>query len=83
MLSNETIIAIGDAHKKTAAQVLIRWAIDSGFVSIPKSSKPERVQQNFDVRDFKLSEEEMNKIAELDCGKRLFLQDWMGVPCFE
>jgi len=83
LLQNDVILSIAEAHKKTPAQILIRWAVDSETIVIPKSQKPHRVKENFDVFDFQLSEDEVKKIKELDSGRRLFAQDWMGVPCFE
>lgn len=83
LLSHPTITQIAAKYGKTAAQVLVRWAVDDDTVVIPKSIKLERVKENFDVLDFSLSTDDMKAIAGLDAGKRLFAQDWMGVPCFE
>jgi len=82
LLSNPVILDIAKRHRKTPAQVLIRWQIDSGCVVIPKSITPTRIAENFNVFDFKLDTEDMTRIRGLDCGFRLFAQDWHGVPCF-
>jgi len=82
LLSNPVILETAKKHRKTPAQVLIRWQIDSGCVVIPKSITPTRIAENFDVFDFKLDAEDMARIRSLDCGFRLFAQDWAGVPCF-
>lgn len=82
LLSNAAILDIAKKYKKTPAQVLIRWQIDSGCVVIPKSITPARIAENFDVFDFKLAPEDMARLKALDCGFRLFAQDWAGVPCF-
>jgi diketogulonate reductase-like aldo/keto reductase len=82
LLSNPVILEVAKKHNKTAAQVLIRWSIEGKVVSIPKSIKPERIEENFKVWDFKLSEEEMKAIDNLDRSRRYFQQDWFGVPLF-
>lgn len=57
---------IGAGYGKTAAQVILRWHIQRNTVVIPKSTHYDRMVQNFDVFDFKLTDEEMSKIATLD-----------------
>jgi 2,5-diketo-D-gluconate reductase A len=71
LLDNPTITTIADEHRKTAAQVLIRWHIQLGNIVIPKSVTPERIVGNFDVFDFVLSENDMASISSLDNGTRL------------
>jgi diketogulonate reductase-like aldo/keto reductase len=65
-----TILAIADAHGKTAAQVMLRWHLQEGRSAIPKSVRPERIAENFDVFDFELSEAELKAIDGLDTGRR-------------
>ena len=67
-LDDPPLVAIAAAHKKTPAQVLIRWALEHQFVVLPKSSNPERIDQNFDVFDFELTESEMAELDGLDEG---------------
>ncbi|MCK5129054.1 MAG: aldo/keto reductase [Clostridiales bacterium] len=62
---------IAQQHGKTAAQVLVRWHIQGGFVAIPKSVKKQRIDSNTDVFDFELSETEMNLIDSFKQGKRV------------
>lgn len=57
---------IGAGYGKTAAQVILRWHIQRNTVVIPKSTHYDRMVQNFDVFDFKLTDEEMAKVATLD-----------------
>jgi 2,5-diketo-D-gluconate reductase A len=71
LLSNPTVTEIADAHRKTSAQVLIRWHIQLGNIVIPKSVNPARIASNFDVFDFELSEQNMSSIATLEDGTRL------------
>ena len=69
---NETLTAIGKKHNKSVAQVVLRWQLQRGIVCIPKSTKRERMEQNFDVLDFALSQEDMAAIAALDTGVSSF-----------
>jgi len=71
VLEDPVITAIAKAHGKTAAQVVLRWQIDTGFVIFPKSSKPARVRENFEIFDFQLSPEEVAAINALDQDKHL------------
>jgi 2,5-diketo-D-gluconate reductase A len=71
LLRNPTITGIAEAHAKTAAQVLIRWHLQLGNIVIPKSVNPERIVSNFDVFDFRLSDDDMASIASLENGTRL------------
>lgn len=65
------LVAIGEAHGKTAAQVSIRWILQHDVVTIPKSVHVERIRENADVFDFELSEREMAVIDGLDSGTRI------------
>ena len=60
------LTGIGNHYGKTAAQVALRWLIQRGIVAIPKSTHKERMEQNFNIFDFTLTEEEMSKIAEMN-----------------
>lgn len=72
LLQNEILKEIAGKYDKTVAQVILRWHLQEGFVVIPKSITPSRIEENFHVFDFKLTEDEMNRIRSLDTGKRLF-----------
>jgi 2,5-diketo-D-gluconate reductase A len=63
---NPVIAEIAAKYGKTTAQVMLRWHIQRGVVVIPKSTHKERMEENFKVFDFTLSEEDMTKIAALD-----------------
>lgn len=64
--TNPTLGKIGKKYGKSVAQVTLRWMIQRNVVVIPKSVTPSRIQQNFDVFDFELSQEDMNAIKQLD-----------------
>lgn len=66
LFEDEVLKTIGAKYRKTTAQVMLRWHIQRGVVVIPKSTHYERMAENFDVFDFALSAEDMEKIAELD-----------------
>jgi diketogulonate reductase-like aldo/keto reductase len=70
VLDDASITEIAEAHGKSPAQVVIRWHLQIGNVVIPKSVTPERIEANFDVFDFTLSEAEMQSIEALDAGHR-------------
>lgn len=58
-------------HHKTAAQILLRWHIQKGVLTIPKSANKTRIKENVDIFDVQLSEGEMARIDALECGKRV------------
>jgi 2,5-diketo-D-gluconate reductase A len=66
LLRDATITAIARKHGRTPAQAVIRWHLDEGHVAIPKSSKPARLRENFDVFDFALDADDRERIAALD-----------------
>ncbi|KAF4733490.1 hypothetical protein FOZ63_020474 [Perkinsus olseni] len=65
ILKHPDIIAVAKAHNKSPAQVCIRWNIQRGITVIPKSTKPERVIENFQVFDFELTSDEMERITNI------------------
>lgn len=70
ILRDPVLAEIGRAHGKTAAQVILRWDLQTGVITIPKSVKPGRIAGNADVFDFALSAEEMQAIRALDRNQR-------------
>jgi diketogulonate reductase-like aldo/keto reductase len=69
-LEDPVIVGIAGAHSKSPAQVMLRWHIQEGRSVIPKSTKPRRIAENFDVFDFELTGQEVTAIDGLDTGKR-------------
>ncbi len=72
VLGNETIVKIAKAHNKTAAQVVLRWHIQSGYVVIPGASNADYIKENIEIFDFELSEEEMAQIRALNQDKAFY-----------
>jgi diketogulonate reductase-like aldo/keto reductase len=63
--SDETLVRIGRAHGKTAAQICLRWLVQQNVSAIPRTSKIERLSENIDIFDFTLSDDEMLEIFGL------------------
>ena len=69
IFTHPVLTAIGQKYGKTAAQAALRWNVQRGVVVIPKSVHKERMEQNFDIWDFALSDGDMAEIAKLDIGR--------------
>lgn len=63
---------LGKKYGKTNVQIILRWHIQEGTVIFPRSTNPVHIRENFDIFDFALTEEEMNRVRALDAGKRFF-----------
>lgn len=74
LLAEQAVVEAATAHEKTPAQVILRWHIQRGTIIFPKSVRRERLQENFELFDFELSNAEMEAITALDKGEagRLF-----------
>lgn len=72
IFTNETLKEVGDKYNKSTAQVALRYLIQRDVIVIPKSVHKERMIQNFDIFDFKLDEDDMNKIVKLDKAESAF-----------
>jgi 2,5-diketo-D-gluconate reductase A len=70
VMEDPAIAAVGQAHGKTPAQVMLRWHLQQGRSAIPKSTNPGRIAENFDVFGFELSPDELAAIDALDTGVR-------------
>ena len=85
LFENETLKKIGEKYNKSVAQVILRWLIQRGVVAVCKTIHIERMRQNIDVFDFKLSDEDMEEIKKLDTSDSLFFnhQDPKMVDWFD
>lgn len=72
MFSNPTLQTIADHHHKSIAQVILRWLYQRGIVSLAKSTHENRIQENYAIFDFELTEDEMETIKKLDTNTSLF-----------
>jgi diketogulonate reductase-like aldo/keto reductase len=73
LFTNEILAEIAKQYGKTVGQVVLRWNFQRGIVVIPKSVRKERMIENFNIFDFQLSDEDMEKIKTLDESKGLFV----------
>lgn len=72
-LMEEPVFAeLGEKYGKTPAQVILRWHTQMDFVVIPGSKNVDHIKDNLDIMDFRLTEEEMARIAQLDRGERYY-----------
>ncbi|ASS95775.1 aldo/keto reductase [Peribacillus simplex] len=71
LLDNDVLQAIATKHGKSVAQVILRWDLQNGIVTIPKSTKEHRIVENSSVFDFELTEEEINQIDGLNQNHRV------------
>ncbi|MFC0264885.1 aldo/keto reductase [Alloscardovia macacae] len=69
---NPTLVSIAEKYGKSTAQVMLRWQLQRGIVSLSKSANPERVRANFSIFDFALTDEDMAAIAELNTNTTVF-----------
>lgn len=72
LFSNTILEEIGKVHGKSIAQIALRYLLQRGVIIIPKSTHKERMEQNFNLFDFELTDEEIEKIKGLDLGKSAF-----------
>ncbi|RRJ62516.1 aldo/keto reductase [Paenibacillus oralis] len=70
VLKDPVVKSIGEAHGKSPAQVVLRWHLQNNTIVIPKSVTPARIEENFNVFDFKLADSEMEQISKLNINRR-------------
>lgn len=76
LFQNPVLKTIGMKYGKSVAQVVLRWLVQRGVVCIPKSVHKERIIENFDIFDFELTPQDMEKIMELDTKQSAFLSHY-------
>ena len=72
MFSNSVLKEVGDKYSKSVAQVILRWLMQRNAVALAKSVHKERMAENFDIFDFTLNDEDINKISSLNNNDSLF-----------
>lgn len=72
LINEDVFEKLAKKYNKTAAQIILRWHIQMGFVVIPGSKNVNHIRDNFDLFDFKLTDEEMNEISKLNKGVRYY-----------
>ena len=70
LFGNESVKRIADSHGKTPAQIILRWHIQAGYVTIPGSKDPSHIRENINIFDFTLTDSEMEIISGLDRQQR-------------
>ena len=68
-LKNPQVLEIANKHNKAAAQIIVRWHLQAGYIAIPGSSNSSHIAENFDIWDFQLSDSEMKELSKLNTGK--------------
>jgi len=85
IFENPTLLAVANKYRKSVAQVILRWVSQRGIVVLSKSTRKQRMEENFGVLDFELSADDMSSIAALDTGTSSFFDHrdpekvrWLG-----
>ena len=82
ILDDAAIADIAGRHRKTPAQIVLRWGVQRGTAVIPKTARPERLSENLDLFDFELSDEEVRTIDSLDRHRRFNDPAFFGEMAF-
>ena len=72
MLNEALFTNLAKKYGKSNVQVILRWHIQEGTIVFPKTTNPQHMKDNFNIFDFQLTAEEMDKIRALDSGKRYY-----------
>ncbi|KAM8747626.1 glyoxal reductase-like isoform 1-T2 [Acanthopagrus schlegelii] len=70
LVSDPVVMEVAKTCERTPAQVLLRWAVQQGVPVLPKSSNPDRIEDNSRIFDFTLSKTDMDRLSALDCGQK-------------
>ena len=79
LLCHPVITGLAKKYGKNAGQIILRFEVQEGVITLPKSTNPERIRTNLEIFDFALTEEEMNRMRSLDTGKGSHNPDASGV----
>ncbi|OPY31938.1 MAG: 2,5-diketo-D-gluconate reductase A [Methanomassiliicoccales archaeon PtaU1.Bin124] len=79
MFGDKFLVEMSQRLERTPAQILLRWSMQKGFVPLPRSSRPERIEENFRIFDFQLERDDMDRLDSLESNSRVSW-DPSGVP---
>ena len=68
LFTSELLQEIARNYRKSAAQLCLRWALQQDVIPVPKSTNDARIRENLDIYDFKIAQEDMERIGQIDCG---------------
>jgi diketogulonate reductase-like aldo/keto reductase len=68
--NNEVIVSLANKYKKTSAQIILRWNLQAEYIVIPGSKNPDHIKENYNIFDFELSSEDMEKIYKINKNQR-------------
>lgn len=71
LMQEQLILSLAEQYKKTPAQIILRWDLQNGMITIPKSTHKKRIESNFDIFDFALTAQDMGKINQLNKNQRV------------
>jgi diketogulonate reductase-like aldo/keto reductase len=71
VLGHPIIVELAERYRRTPAQIVLRWHLQSGLIVIPKSVTPERIRENIALFDFALTAEDMGAVGQIDSGRRI------------
>ena len=75
LLEEPIFLELADKYRKSTVQIILRWAVQKDFITIPGTKNPDHIRANFDIFDFVLTEAEMAEIAKLGGKKRYYTPD--------
>jgi diketogulonate reductase-like aldo/keto reductase len=84
LTEDSIIIELAEKYQKTPAQLVLRWGVDRGTIVIPKTTNIDRLQENFEIFNFELELDDIEKINSLNTNKRIVDPSvWWGIPYFK
>lgn len=72
LLHEPVFAALADKYRKSEVQIILRWAVERGFITIPGTKNPDHIRANLDIFDFRLTEEDMKEIGKLEGTKKYY-----------
>ena len=66
LLHDPVLVTLADTHRKSVVQILLKWAVQRGFITIPGTKNPDHLRSNIDIFDFTISDDNMARINKLN-----------------